>query len=69
MSSKRKIHPADTYILDDDVMDEMENFDSTAILDDTQVRVEDTRTLDDELLDDIESRTVVLDNLPSHKKA
>jgi hypothetical protein len=61
---KRKRDFADTYVFDDDVLDEMEGFQSTSVFDDAEIL--DNRLVpdDDELLDDIETSTVVLDNSP-----
>ena len=68
MDSKRKIDPTDTAVLDDDVMDEMEDYEATAVLDNRQAHLSDADILDDELLDDIEASTVVLDNKLSQRK-
>ena len=38
MDKKPKISPRDTYVFDDDVMDELENFETTSVLDDTDIR-------------------------------
>ena len=60
MGKKAETNPADTYVLDDDVMDEMENLEATVVLDDTQKGPTDTDVLHDGFLDDIEENTVVL---------
>jgi hypothetical protein len=57
----RKRDFADTYVFDDDVLDEMECFEATSVLDDSEV-YDDPGIPDDELLADIEAGTVVLDD-------
>ena len=49
MDKKPKISPRDTYIFDDDVMDELENFETTAVLDDTDLRRFEDFDSDDEI--------------------
>jgi hypothetical protein len=48
MDKKRKINPRDTYIFDDDVMDELENFETTSVLDDTALRWCETHGSDED---------------------
>jgi hypothetical protein len=55
---------ADTYVLEDDVMDEMENFEATGVIDEDWEGAPGARDADDDFLDDIESSTVVLDGSP-----
>jgi hypothetical protein len=71
--SKRDKSMADTYVLDDEVLDEMENFDETGVLEDSYLgrlaRDSDTDneggsgpdSETSELLDDIYTSTVILD--------
>jgi hypothetical protein len=68
MDGKPKINPADTYVLDEDVMDEMENFDATSVLDDTQVNMVERISADNGLLDDIESGIADVDGEFSYIK-
>ena len=58
-----------TYVFDEDVLDEMENFDATAVLEDAWESSADYERPDDGLLDDIESSSVVLDGRPVAKKS
>ena len=60
MAKKAEIDPAETHVMDDAVMDEMENLEATLVLDDAQNVPTNTDVLDDEFLDDIEDNTVVL---------
>lgn len=64
---KRKRDFADTYVFDDDVLDEMEGFEATSVFDnslyDNGATSDDSGVIpdDDELLDDINASTVVFD--------
>jgi hypothetical protein len=61
MGGTHKRDPADTYIFDEDVMDELENFDSTMALSGPGDEFTDTLTQENELLDDIASSSIVLE--------
>ena len=52
MGDKSKIDPTNTYVMDKDVMDEMENLEATIVLDDAPKHLTDTDILDDKVLDD-----------------
>ena len=52
MGNERKRDLADTYVFDDDVLEEMENFDVTAVLDEIPPYDEEP-SADDELLKDV----------------
>lgn len=67
--NRRRPDPADTYILDDEVMDEMENFDSTAVLEETWGYSAEDQSGDDHFLDDIESSTIVIEAKPRSKRS
>jgi hypothetical protein len=61
MGGKENLDPADTYIFDEDVLDEMEGFNSTIVESDAGVDFTETLTQENELLDDIASSSVVLE--------
>jgi len=61
MGGKQNSDPADTYIFDEDVLDEMENFNSTIVESDDGVEFSETLTQENELLDDIAASSVVLE--------
>jgi len=61
MSDTDKPDLKSTYILDEDVMDEMENPEGTDLIaTEGMDSLSDTRAPDDDFLDDIESQTIVL---------
>ena len=61
MGDTDKLDLKSTYILDEDVMDEMENPEGTDLIGTEGMdSLSDTRTADDDFLDDIESQTIVL---------
>ena len=62
MGAKQGINSADTYVLDDDVMDEMENVEATVVLPNAPKHSADADTDDDGFLEDAEAATVVLNN-------
>ena len=57
-SEKPKLDSTGTYVLEDDVLDEMENHDSTAVLGEGVWQADDaptiTRALDNDFLEDID---------------
>ena len=69
MGDKRIRDFSDTYVMDEDVMDEMESFNATAVLDSAFEGLGDAQDAEDGFLDDIETSTVVLDNGPRAKKS
>ena len=54
--------PADTYVLDEDVMEEMENLAATVVLPESHHELEDWNAYEGDFLDNIEEATVVLNN-------
>jgi len=68
MGANYKRDPADTYVFDDDVMDEMENFDSTLTMPEVSGEFTDTLTQENELLDDIAASSIVLEGAPRRRK-
>jgi len=68
MGRKQNSDPADTYIFDEDVLDEMENFNSTIVESDADVVFTETLTQENELLDDIAASSVVLEGSLSKKR-
>jgi len=69
MDAKQKPTFADTYVLDEDVMDEMENFESTQVLSDSDDELAETRTQQNKFLEDVDEGTVVLDEDSAQKKS
>jgi hypothetical protein len=68
MGGKHNSDPADTYIFDEDVLDEMESFNSTIVESDEGVEFTETLTQENELLDDIASSSVVLEGSLTKKR-
>lgn len=60
MGAKRKLDPADTYVFDEDVMDEMENVEATVELPELSCDVEDILNQEDDFLENADETTVVL---------
>ena len=57
MDSKLILSMEDTYVMDQDVMDEMEEFDSTAVMHERPDLADDQSADDDGFLDDINAST------------
>jgi hypothetical protein len=60
VAAKAKISPAQTYVLDEDVMDEMENLEATHVLPDLD-QPDDAGAAEPPFLDDIEVATDILE--------
>ena len=67
MGGNQKTDPAETYVLDEDVMDEMENVEATVVLPETQDELAETLTQKNKFLEDIGAATVVLNDVPAKK--
>jgi hypothetical protein len=69
MDAKKQATYADTYVFDDDVLDEMENFDATQVLDESADALSSTMTQENKFLEDVEDGTVELGQPAGLKKA
>lgn len=65
MDTNSRTYAGNTYILDNDVMEEMENLDATVVLPETPDQLDDSATQDDDFLEDYAAATVVLSDSPS----
>ncbi|MGD8340951.1 MAG: hypothetical protein PVH89_09220 [Gammaproteobacteria bacterium] len=63
MNADADADPADTYVLDEDVMEEMENLETTVVLTEDSDTLDVTATSDSEFLEDIEAATDVLNEV------
>lgn len=67
MDVKQKIDSAQTYVLDEDVMDEMENVEATSVLHPAPTGLTDSRAEETGFLEDIEAGTVILNDALTKK--
>lgn len=67
MDTKQKRDLAETYVFDEDVMDEMENVEATLEIPNAWDELAETLTEENSFLDDVESSSVVLNEGSSKK--